>query len=58
MSDYIVLAILVATITGAIGYIVKQKKKGTKCIGCPYSGKCSSSSCNCVANKEKDNKTD
>lgn len=24
----------------AIRYIVKEKKKGAKCIGCPYSGSC------------------
>ncbi len=58
MSDYIILAILIATITVVVGYIVKQKKKGTKCIGCPHGSKCSSCGCNCTADTKKDNITD
>ncbi len=58
MGDYIILAILVATITGVIGYIMKQKKNGKKCIGCPYSAKCNSCGCDCIEDKEEDNNTD
>ena len=25
----------------AVRYIVREKRKGTKCIGCPYAGECS-----------------
>ena len=31
---------LVAIVFFAVRYIVKEKKKGTKCIGCPYAGSC------------------
>ena len=34
MVDFIVVAILVAVIGSAVGYIVKEKKRGAKCIGC------------------------
>jgi len=44
MKDLIVIAILAVVITAVIVYIVRQKKKGKKCIGCPYSG---SGSCSC-----------
>ena len=53
MIDIIVSIILVAIIGGAVTYIVRAKKKGQKCIGCPYAKICKSqkeknnSCCNC-----------
>ena len=41
MVDFIALAVLAAMLGSAITYIVKAKKKGGKCIGCPAGGKCS-----------------
>ncbi|MEE1187191.1 MAG: FeoB-associated Cys-rich membrane protein [Acutalibacteraceae bacterium] len=41
MENYIVAVILLAIIAGIVIYLVRQKKKGAKCIGCPYGGKCS-----------------
>ena len=55
LVDIFAIAIIVLVIGGAILYIVKQKKKGSKCIGCPYSASCgksnSCSSCNTQKNK-------
>lgn len=34
-----VIALLVI-VTLAVSYIVREKKRGTKCIGCPYAGSC------------------
>ena len=39
ISDYIALAIIAAVSIAIVVFIVRQKKKGVKCIGCPY-GKC------------------
>ncbi|MBR0307559.1 MAG: FeoB-associated Cys-rich membrane protein [Mogibacterium sp.] len=36
----IVIAVIVFL---AVRYIYKEKKKGTKCIGCPYADSCSKS---------------
>jgi len=44
MKNLIVVIILVVILGLAITYIVKAKKKGVKCIGCP-------SACNCSAQK-------
>lgn len=41
MTDFIVLGIIVVIIVVAIAYIVKEKKRGVKCIGCPAGGTCS-----------------
>lgn len=40
MINIIVIAILTAIIILAGRYIYKEKKKGKKCIGCPYSEGC------------------
>lgn len=41
MNDLIVILILAFLLIGAIAYIVKEKKKGVQCIGCPLAGTCS-----------------
>lgn len=51
MANIIVIAVVLVMIGAAIAYIVKEKKKGVKCIGCPAAGSCShncsgSSGCN------------
>jgi len=44
MENIIIVAILVILVGSASFYIWKEKKKGKKCIGCPYSG---TASCHC-----------
>lgn len=39
-ANIIISIILIALVGGAICYIYKEKKKGTKCIGCPMAGSC------------------
>ena len=39
-SDVIVILILALILGGAIFYIYKAKKRGDKCIGCPYAKEC------------------
>ncbi len=41
MSDFIVVGMILAILGGAVIYIVREKKKGVKCIGCPMAGTCS-----------------
>ena len=40
MADVIAVIVLVILIGSAVTYIVKEKKKGVKCIGCPAGGSC------------------
>lgn len=40
MENYIIAAIIIAIIAAATIYIVKAKKRGVKCIGCPAAGNC------------------
>ena len=41
MENLIIAAILLVILGAAIAYIVKAKKRGVKCIGCPDSKNCS-----------------
>ena len=40
MENVIIAVVLLAIIGGAAGYVIKAKKSGKKCIGCPDSGCC------------------
>lgn len=40
MADIIVIVILLLVVGGAVTYIIKEKKKGVTCIGCPSAGQC------------------
>ena len=55
MADFIIAAIVILIVGGAIAYIVKAKKSGAKCIGCPSGGCCSEKkgeTCNCGCQTE------
>ena len=44
MIDWIVIAIVVAVVGAALGYIIRAKRRGVHCIGCPDGGCCGASS--------------
>ncbi|MBE5765799.1 MAG: FeoB-associated Cys-rich membrane protein [Clostridiales bacterium] len=53
MTDIIVIVIVLAIIGAAAGYVIRAKKRGVKCIGCPNGSKCASKgNCSCCAKKE------
>lgn len=45
LSDYIVLGVFLLIVALVIFFIVRQKKKGKVCIGCPYAESCTKRSC-------------
>lgn len=40
MENLIIILIVLAIVGLAAAYIIKEKKKGKKCIGCPYAQSC------------------
>lgn len=42
MKNVIVVLILLAIVAGIICYLVRAKKRGETCIGCPYAKQCGS----------------
>lgn len=55
LVDLIVIAVLAAIVGLAAFYIIKAKKSGRKCIGCPDSGSCNGScgGCSCGCKEDK-----
>lgn len=51
MIDAIIIIAIVLIVGGASFYLIRAKKRGQKCIGCPYAKECGGS-CNCN-NKEE-----
>ena len=49
MKDIIIVIVLALIVVGICFYIRKEKKKGSKCIGCPYGKSCSG---NCQENRK------
>lgn len=47
LIDYVVLGIILLILGSVFWYIRKAKKKGIKCIGCPYRESCSGNCGNC-----------
>lgn len=45
MKDIIIIAVIAAILIAAIGYIIKAKKNGAKCIGCPMGKECKKNNC-------------
>ena len=57
MDNFIVISVLFLVIGGAVLYVLKQRKKGVKCIGCPAGCKAcenakSTVSCCCGCNMQ------
>ena len=40
LTDIIAIAVIAAVVGLAVMYILKERKKGNKCIGCPYADAC------------------
>ena len=47
MENWIIAGIILIILAAVITYIVKAKKKGAKCIGCPSGSCCSNNKCDC-----------
>ena len=45
MVNLIVVGILLVLVGAAVFHIWKEKKKGTRCIGCPSAGCCAGKKC-------------
>ncbi len=52
MENIIVIAIVAAVVVAALIYLIRMKKKGVKCIGCPYANDCGKRDCSCNATKK------
>ncbi|MDO4618503.1 MAG: FeoB-associated Cys-rich membrane protein [Clostridia bacterium] len=45
MTDIILIVVLILILSASAVYIIKAKKRGEKCIGCPYAKECTKKNC-------------
>ena len=38
--DYIAIAVILLVVGAAVFYIIRAKRRGEKCVGCPYAKQC------------------
>lgn len=40
MENFIIIAVIVIIVGTIVFYLVRAKKNGVKCVGCPYAKQC------------------
>ena len=40
MENLIVVLVLIAIVSGVVWHLIRSKKRGEKCVGCPYAKQC------------------
>ena len=67
MDNAILIVLIVVLVGGALAYVIKAKKSGKKCIGCPHCDSCPSlqkegrdshCGCHCGCTADRDNAKD
>ncbi len=56
LGDILAIAISLLILGGAVFYIIRAKKKGVRCIGCPHGASCAAAKnggCPCTQKDEK-----
>lgn len=46
MTDLVLAGVILFIVCLSIAKIIREKRKGVKCIGCPFAG-CSKNTCSC-----------
>lgn len=57
MVDYIVGGVLLLIVGAVVLYLVRAKRRGERCIGCPHAKACKRGSCCDKASEEKEEHT-
>jgi len=55
MTDIILILVLLAIAGGIVFYLVREKKRGVTCVGCPYAKQCAKkhgAQCGCKGDKK------
>ena len=53
LPDILVILVILLVVGGAAAYIIKAKKSGRRCIGCPDSKTCGGKCCSCHTEDDK-----
>ena len=61
MTDIILILILCAIAAAIVFYLIREKKRGVTCVGCPYARECAkkrNGNCGCGSSHTEDRKTE
>ena len=61
MTDIILILILCAIAAAIVFYLIREKKRGVTCVGCPYARECAkkrNGTCGCGSSHTEDRKTE
>jgi uncharacterized protein (UPF0333 family) len=50
MENLLLVLVILLIVGSAAAYVIRAKKQGQKCVGCPYSKECASRGCGCGKN--------
>lgn len=53
MENIIILLVVGLIVGAAAGYIWKEKKRGVKCVGCPYAEGCGGNCSGCKSQNDQ-----
>ena len=45
VGEWIAIVAILLIVGGAVAYLVRAKRKGQTCVGCPYAGACQKGKC-------------
>lgn len=51
MENIVVVLVLLALAAGILWYLIRAKKRGEKCVGCPYAKQCGTKRNGCCSGK-------
>lgn len=54
MEDAIVILILLALAGGIVAFLIRAKRRGQTCIGCPHSKQCAAKKGGCTCGDKKE----
>ncbi len=54
--DYIAIAAILLIVGAAVFYVIRAKRRGEKCVGCPYAKQCAHKCGSCAANTSVEDK--
>ena len=53
MENIIIILILLVIVSCIMGYLVRAKKRGQTCVGCPYTKQCAQNKNSCCEHNSK-----
>lgn len=52
IENIVIIVVIALVLVMSVGYIIKAKKNGVKCIGCSSSHECGKCNCGCSEHEE------